>query len=148
MPVKEDTQLLKDAEFKPCFCAVMIDETGGYVGSEDLIDRCGGKIYGVYVYDRNEVTHICSFTPSYLLYYIESVGEVFIEDDDHDTLEEANRENHADYFNCSTIDQIASEYPNRHSILQDFSEPDMPLEITYDDALEGTLEYARGNSPF
>lgn len=56
----------------PCFNLVAIDNTTYYC--KELQQKCG-RIFDIYLYDSRLVTHICEFTGSYELEYLETKTE-------------------------------------------------------------------------
>jgi|GEM_PF-1275384 len=146
-----EEKLIKDREFQPCFCAIKLDETKGYLETESgraLVYRCGGKIYGVYLYDSREVTYLCSpETNYYLLPEVTPDDERGREQLDSD-LTEANIDELDRYFTCAKIDSLAkvSEY---HKVIRDYEQSSSEdREVTYQEALDDALEYVRGNALF
>jgi len=72
------------------------------------------QIRAVYLYDRNEVTHLCEFTPSYFLIHL--YDEVVLTDagaalDDHRQDEIYQRYENCGsedtYMHCADVDQMA-----------------------------------------
>lgn len=83
------------------YYAVRLDESHA-VCEPDLLARCGGRLWTVYVYNADEVTHLCESTPSYWLEEMENIPDVgtaeflvnyaAMSDDDREQLDEALRE--------------------------------------------------------
>lgn len=48
------------------------DETANWLDAE-LIERCGGKIIGVYLFDERRHVHCCEITPSYEMEFLQSI---------------------------------------------------------------------------
>lgn len=57
---------------RPHAMLLIKDETRYWL-DDDLIARCGGKIYGVYLFNERQVTYCCEITPSYELEFLESI---------------------------------------------------------------------------
>jgi hypothetical protein len=141
------TKYLQDAEIKPQFRLVSVQEDGW---NEGLLQRCGGKIWTVYLYDYRRHTHLCELTPSYECHYVESYPDLHLDDDEEreelqDLLDEARADgcSNVDYYHCTGIDHIP--YPShRHRLVADYDTAPCD-DMTYEDALEETLEYVRCN---
>jgi hypothetical protein len=141
-----DNTLLEDLIQKPQFRLVAVHEDGW---DQEILDRCGGKIWTVYLYDYRRNVHVCELTPSYECHYIETYPEVRPDDDEEyealqDLLDEAQSDNGTvDYYHCRGIDKIP--YPShRHRLLRDYSIEESE-GLTYDETLEEELEYVRCN---
>lgn len=53
----------------------------------DLVRRCGGEVFDVYVFDANLHVHCCSITPSYEMFFFDVVPLVWPENEaERDTL--------------------------------------------------------------
>ncbi len=153
---KQET-LIKDLEIKPQFRRLILKEDSSY-WDEDLVERCGGGIYGVYVYDFREETFCCELTPSYYLYLVEYFPEITPEEDEEREQllnklgEVAASDDYNMYVHCSVIDRIPLEesssqlvYETKHQILVDYQSPDDPDDEwdTYQEALDKAIERAR-----
>jgi len=101
----------------PEFHAYRRDVSEHYTHSPEgraLLDRCGGMIYDVFVFDYRRHVHCCEMTPSYELWYVETIpgGETHEDDADfpyHEDLDEALREANLHspqviYIHCHSID--------------------------------------------
>lgn len=96
---------------------VKIDETHAYI-DEGLVERSGGKIYSVYIYNDQEQTHLCEITPSYWLEEVDVVPEVY-PDYDLDQgvtsdrlsmdLMESRNEDGGIYVHCHQVDRLPSD---------------------------------------
>lgn len=73
-------------ELLPDLHVVKIDETEYWIAPEVL--KLTQRLFGVYVFDRRQQIHICSFTASYELHFLGSQLEVVegLSDEDHDDL--------------------------------------------------------------
>lgn len=137
----------------PHFFLVKIDETDYFDtdAGKMILQSSGGRIYGVYLYDENHVTYICSAEKNYFLHYIEHVPEAWPEDDDErseliDLLSIIAYDGpHDDYHNCSRVDGIRSEFKVDLGLKDEICTDD---EESYKECLEEMLEHVRGNSYF
>lgn len=75
-------------ELLPDLHVVKIDETEYWIDPEVL--KRTQRIFGVYVFDRRQHYHICSFTASYELHFLGSQWEEVegLSEEDHDDLRE------------------------------------------------------------
>ncbi|MGL5923771.1 hypothetical protein [Chroococcidiopsis sp.] len=142
----DDARLLIDSGVLPLFKVVAIAEDGW---SDEILERSGGKIWSVYLYDSRRHVHICSLIPSYEMHYLYSYPDRHLEDNAEreqlmDDIDEGMLDSHGvDYMNCSTVCNASSGHV---AIVKDYSlESIEELEITYEEALEECLEYADGN---
>ncbi len=90
--------------------AVALDETF-YIAPED--QPYVARIMGTYVFDRNEHTHCCEWTPSYYLIFVSTsivltdAGEALGESAREELYERYETEPSEDgYFHCHEIDRI------------------------------------------
>lgn len=106
---------MEDKKIVPNFEIVKFEETEFYDATE--LTRLGiKKVYGIYLYDKNQVTFCCELTPSYCLYYVDfcydnssDLTDVQCEEA-YDWLVEANSGNEeVEYFHCSDIDVFPKE---------------------------------------
>lgn len=67
-------------DYLPHFKVFRLDETE-YWNDPDLV-KIAGKMWGMYLVDTNEVTHLCELQGSYCLYFIETYPENVPDDDD------------------------------------------------------------------
>jgi hypothetical protein len=90
------------------------DVSDGYTHSEEgraLLERCGGKIYEIYVFDFRRHVCCCEITPSYELWYVESIPggeepEGEYDQDLDEVLRDANRDNEpVIYIHTRDIDE-------------------------------------------
>jgi hypothetical protein len=94
---------------KPDFRYIAIDETRHWM-DENLIKKCGGKIFGIYVFDANSRTYCCELTPSYELNFLRSEPLTLPEDDEErervcEMVSDADRDTEpVAYYHCRTID--------------------------------------------
>ena len=86
------------ATIVPEFHAYRRDVSDCYTHSPEgraLLERCGGKIFDVFVFDYRRHVHCCEMTLSYELWFIEAIPGGEVQEGDypyHDDLDEALRE--------------------------------------------------------
>ena len=113
--------------------AVRVDETGHC--EPEFVARCGGKVWTVYIYNRNESNYCCEMTPSFCLYEIECQPETWPEDErDKDRLAE-------ELLECV-------EYEVRYYHWHDVLSMGEQKHLGHYDSDEAAEEDARCNSPF
>lgn len=122
--------------FATRFGVVAIDETANWL-DEDLVKRCGGKIYTLYVYNPDEATYLCELTPSYDLEPLDYYPAELPEDENerekiYEKLQETLLHEEVSYMHCHSIDGVKTQ------IIEDFH-----VDCRLDDA----REYWQGNSP-
>jgi hypothetical protein len=109
-------------------------------------------ILGVYLYDKNEITHCCEFTPSY---YLRHVYDTVVLTDAGAELSEAGKDEIFEryencggediYVHCSGIDAMEKNKARYHV----HGETGVSFEDTsYDEQMESLLDHFRGNCPF
>ncbi len=86
------------------FRLVAIDETMYYT-SEKLVKACG-KIFTVYLYNRNEITHLCELAGSNYLIPLYSYAENEISEEMQDELQECERYDEPKYVHASNMDTL------------------------------------------
>jgi hypothetical protein len=90
------------------FKVVKIDETSQY-NDKEFVKRCG-KIYGVYMYDGNRRSCLCSPITNYYVTLLYSVAENELSEEDRQRLDDADTEPCQDsYMPCSYIDGVKSK---------------------------------------
>jgi hypothetical protein len=142
---------ITEAAIRPDFRVIGIDETRHYnIPEEDrpYID----KILGVYLYDKNEVTRLCEFTPSYFLRHL--YDTIVLTEEGHsdswlgDRLEQAYCYCESDdiYMHCSDVDLLETQVkktPWRYHVVGD-PFPDLDVEDEeqgYRQMMDSTAEY-------
>ena len=85
-----------------------------------------GKIYTYYVFNPNEVTHLCSLTGSYYLHPVALETEKEISDAFYDQIYEAWCLTEPDYYTANI----------KPDSIEDF------------DSIEDAIEYYQGNTPY
>ncbi len=86
-----------EATIVPEFYLYRHDVTEYYTGSQGraIVERCGGKIIDIYIFDHRRHVHCCELRASYEMWFIEGIpgGETLPEDEDIDeALREVNTE--------------------------------------------------------
>ena len=87
----------------------LIDETEHW--NNEIADAAG-KIFGVYLYNVDEVTHCCELTPSYELNFLQSVPLELPKAENFrekllDVIDEGNfQTERVHYFHCHVIDRL------------------------------------------
>lgn len=95
----------KNTEKRTNFRLVAIDETHHYT-DEKLIKECG-KIFTVYFYDKNEITHLCELAGSHYLIPIYVYAENDVSDETKDELDSINaRYNEPIYVHVTDIEKL------------------------------------------
>lgn len=133
----------------PDFYVIALDETRNW--NLEGLDPAVLKVEAVYLFDRNQHTHLCEITPSYTLYHVEDRA-VYADNtpdeviDRVDGLVMAESSEPVTYYHVSDIDKLIGKVPTNH-----YGSPygkGMPQfeGVDYDEAVEGVLEYARCNS--
>ena len=122
----------------PKFIAVCLDETSSYnFDPEDVpfID----KMLGAYVYDPEERTHLCEFTPSYWLerLYCTALLKADVSDEVkgriYDRYELNSNSEAGIYMHCSDIERLSAEDKHDAGEFED---------------LEEARDYLSSNCPF
>jgi hypothetical protein len=138
--------------------AIALDETGFY--NLDPTDAVHIKrIFGVYLFDRNQQTHLCELTPSYYLVYLYTSIEFADETDDNVREELDEKYAHeatddGDYIHCHEAERIlgdAKPYTSYHygDVAEHDQEDDIEdLDERHDAELEHIREYLCCNCPF
>ncbi|MFN0017950.1 MAG: hypothetical protein ACKVP0_06795 [Pirellulaceae bacterium] len=136
-------------ELLPDLCVVKIDERKWWLDPA-ILERTN-RIFGVYVFDRRQHFHLCSFTASYELHFLGSQWEEIdgLTDEDHDDLWDRivqgdGQSEPVSYWDKSDIDRMLETtcregfLPNRSSC------GGFPMtgivSVTTDDAIEEARE--------
>jgi len=103
-----------------------------------------GRIYGIFLYDEQTVTHLCSFAGSYWLLYIGVTTEHALDEDTQEALAESVSGTEDNYYDVGEIDAIADtpEYKQDADACTPFPED------TYDEFVETLREFYTGNPPW
>ncbi len=94
----------KNKEKRTNFRLVAIDETRHYT-DENLVKACG-KIFTVYFYNKNEITHLCEAAGSNYLIPLYSYAENEISDEQQDELTYCERYNEPMYVHASNMETL------------------------------------------
>jgi len=106
----------QERKHEPNWHAIAVDETYGW--DKEFLEKNGiTKMRGVYLADFNEVTHCCEITPSYCLWFVESIPEDYGELDDDKRHEMYSDIMQADchtepttYMHCRMVDRMDDEW--------------------------------------
>jgi len=131
---------------KPDLYAVKIDETQYWDGG---IKEKAGKIWGVYLVDKSEVTHLASLQGSYYLYWLYNIVEND-ENFDEDELTEIEMMNGGNNDDPNMYVNDNSTFDEEQKVEWDENELEesMESEEEYDKLIEDVKEYLNGNHPF
>lgn len=131
---------------KPELYVVKIDETKYW--AEDIIEKAG-RIFGVYIYDKNRRVHCCELTPSYELRFIESQTEKRVDDTVYDEILRADAYSEGwRYYHCHVLEGLPA-LPEGGGWLPDNGQWAGQYKVTgltsetYDEAIEEVLEWSR-----
>jgi hypothetical protein len=130
----------------PKIGAVRIDETQYW--SDDVQEKVD-KIYGVYLFDKNQHTHLCELTPSYCLWYMGfAVYADGLDADELCELEDDMRSNDysepVTYMHCSAVDKMDAENFD-WDFNVDHENYDYDDEDSYRDMIDDMMEAYSGN---
>lgn len=119
---------------------VAIDETQYW--HEDIVAKAG-KLYGIYLFDASRHTYCCELTPSYEVYFIETVYTKATDDEDLNmkVLEADAQSGPTCYFHCRVIDRMRPKWTHafpEHNV-------ECATEEEWEEERESMLEYLRGN---
>ncbi|VVE35447.1 hypothetical protein [Pandoraea terrigena] len=120
---------------------VVIDETRYY--SDDM-RKLAGKVFQVYAYDANRVTHCCEITPSYELHPVATQALDCPESDaEREKIGEMERSAPQDviYMHCRAVEVMSDKYRRAHHVIE------RDLDESHDKQLESVLEHIRCNPP-
>lgn len=120
---------------------VVIDETRYWC--KDVV-QLAGKVFEVYAYDANRVTHCCEITQSYELHPVATQALNCPESKTlRENLDEMLRAAQQDpiYMHCRAVDVMSGKYRRAHHAF------DRDLDYTYDEQLERVLEQIRCSPP-
>lgn len=128
----------KNGDAHMSFVAVRIDETIGC--RADFLERCGGKLWGVYIYDESERTFCCEITPSYWLELVDYLPASFPEGEEEsealslELLEVLNESERGMYMHVHAVEKLGGK--ERFFI---------PNEDEHESAMDDALEAYRAN---
>lgn len=94
---------------------VALDESYGC--EHAFLERCGGKVWGIYFYDESRHVYCCEITPSYELHFLGLEAERIPDDDEdareaqYDELMEAgSQQDPVSYMWTSNIDRLPANH--------------------------------------
>lgn len=162
------------AEEAPWWMLYFVDATGLY--HKDLVDRCGGKITDVWLFDQRTCTTCCEARPSFEMEYFDSVAYELPEDEleREKTLEDLRISNQAGqeqwkYFliqgdlrrmtvdaeeypttwNYQTTPAVISlDMPDAEAWQEYLNDEDGDVRAAHRKFWEDTREYIQGNCPY
>ena len=141
----------------PEIYVLLVDETEYW--ADDIVKEAG-RLIGVYLYDKMEITHLCELAGSYCCWHVETATDKHVSDDTWEDIFCAEKES-ADYYHTNTIDKcpdIGENYPLPADMKmakfllwklsddewEEAQEEDSPRQAV----MEAALEYARCNSVY
>lgn len=114
------------------------------------------EIRGVYMFDRNERTCLCELTPSYWLQHVSDTviltpeADEKLTDEEKSAIYEAYENEGSDdiYVHCHTIDaKIGVHWRKRRFKVYHYGKTGVKYsDSSYDEQIEGIMEYLRGNA--
>lgn len=127
----------KNTDIQPKFIACRLDMSS--YCSQELLDRCGGKVYLSGFFDDNLDTHICSAQKMVYVHALEFVPEKYPEDEEtRDALNEELLEGaDDDYFPRALIERMKQLRPDDLQVVEiDLDEDEDPADQVRE-ALQG-----------
>jgi len=135
---------------KPDFYVIARDTTEYWNLTQDDPDHVVTKVESVYLFDKNQVTRLCEFTPSYCLYHVEDrvtyadgTPDETINRIDSVVMGESGSE--VEYFHCQDVDRLLGKVPTYH-YGSPYKRGQNGRNVGYEAALEGVLEYVKCNA--
>lgn len=133
---------------------IAMDETEWYVLKPEHA-KYVSKVYGVYLYDKNSHTHICSMTPSYWLIHLYNIVVLSAEgerlgQDARDAVKEAYEyeQTEDDYFDCGRIDALEKALEGDRSRYHVYGPPKVAFsDLSREQHMEAIREDLCGNPP-
>lgn len=125
----------------PRFKLVKIDETDQW--DEDLVKACGGKIFGIYLYNENEVTHLCELPTSYYLHFLYNNPMNIVDPDTENDIDEILMEGENIYHSTSFIDNMDNK--NTYEDVSVLKKEEYETDEAYNSLIEDVIEYYRCN---
>lgn len=134
---------------------VLFDETD-YYGIDDEDKPFIGSINGIYLYDKNERTHCCEWTPSYWLIHLYDVIDFKGDpsDDKRDELSQKYEYNGGDdiYVHCHTLDETEKRQKKKRKCRRTLIEIGKTgvnyADVDHDEQMDSLREHYCGNCPF
>lgn len=107
---------------------------------EKFVKQCGGKVWAIFLYNKNEHTYCCETTPSYCLYFLRLEPQAYPNSDDETFFERFQNKldiigtemEQISYYHTYDIDRL----PENH--FEDVDHRDF-------EDIEEAMEYCRGN---
>jgi hypothetical protein len=146
--MKKTTRLAKNIEkalggekkFKPEYVAIKFDETKFY-NIQPKDEPYIGRIFGIYVFNRREATHLAELTPSYFLMYAYSWIDYKKNMEKHERIRDDIEErylysggNEDTYMHCNVVDSYCKNHPKDcYTFRNEF------------ESLDDAREYLQGN---
>lgn len=140
-------------EVEPNLFVVKLDETENW--SDDIKSKIGkdGKIFGVYLVDKAEITHLASMEGSYYLYWLynvieskEDVQEIFTEDELFE-IENQNGGNDDPNMYVSERTKFVDEKEVSVGDAEDIKDA-METEEEYNKYIDRVIDDCKGNHHF
>jgi hypothetical protein len=131
-------------EMEPDFYVVKLEETENW---RDDIQEKAGKIWGVYLLDKSEITHLASIQGSYYLYWLYNIVENY-EDFDDDELFEIEMNSGGDNLNIYIDEHTKFDEEKKVEWEQGDLIEGMESEENYNELVEKIREHLNGNHPF
>lgn len=129
--------MVAEPQIKPRWTAIEIDETKHLSAVPE-----GTKLFVTYMFDRNEVTHICSQVKNHWLEPVNVVVSVpdGVTEGERDRLEDELRAvTNADYYTENSIEALIKADPTR---IVEYG------ELGEDETKNDVREHWQGNPPF
>jgi len=128
-----------DPTVKPDFHIIRIDITQ-YIDPE-LVKKTG-KIWEVFLYNKNSYTHCCETTPSYELGFVDHITEKHVDDETFDEVQQFDHQE-TKYLHCHVADAY-SEGDNKQAHFT-FDKDDYEDQEAYGDLFESCIDNERAN---
>ena len=141
---------MPDEIIQPDFKIVHLDQTGNWL--ESIRNQLkGGKVWAIYLFDKNQVTYCCELTPSYALHFIRDEGEMGdgseIDEKLQDEIQGVGGDTSVCYYHSRIIDLLPEDRFHDVSYVEPYDPAKHPnKEEWYENELEHALDYARCNS--
>ena len=124
---------------------VALDETGDWT---EEVRTLAGTIYGIYLYDSTEVTHLCEVTPSYHLRRVATEYSNFLAEKDREAMDgyiwDCMRDDQDMYLHCSDVDKLPFETISMEGEYSDYADQHEPAEA-YERFIEEGIDRYNSN---
>lgn len=98
--------------------------------NEAFLERMGGKLFLVGIFDPKEVTYCCEISPSFLVHELYFAPNQTISEEDQLELEDQEVDLSVEYIHCSTINALQQRNPmDFHTLKQNFESMDEAIEF-------------------